>query len=269
MKTLTAIAMAFCVSAQAQMILNSDFEDQSLSCWNTKSGGQANCSPWTYIHHAPITLTQGEFYHSGQGGCATGTKSVKISYTTNETEGAAQYVFAGADTIYNRYWVYFDADFDFGQGMKIGRVRGINGSGGADFDVLLVASSGAPAIQCGKTDNASLYLAKNGTEFAGGPVTAPYNFSRGAWHCVEYKVALNTPYTSSNGAVSISVNGTQIASRNNMQIRTTATKANNIWEGGWYSNNVSGTPAGCSNPYQTSNMYIDDVVISNTPIGCN
>ena len=112
-------------------------------------------------------------------------------------------------------------------------------------------------------------LARNGTEFSGGPVSGPMNFATETWHCVEYKVALNTPYTSSNGSVSISVNGVQIASRNNMQIRTNATKINNIWESGWYSNNVSGTPAGCSNPAQTSNLYIDDVRISKSPIGCN
>jgi hypothetical protein len=267
MKTISAIALSLCVSAQAQVIFNSDFEDQTLSCWNTKSGGQANCSPWTYIHHAPITLTQGEIYHTGN--CATGTKSVKISYDSNETEGAAQYVFAGADTIYNRYWIYFDAGFDFAQGMKIGRVRGINGGGGTDFDIILTTNSGAPAIQCGQNDNVNIYLAKNGTEFAGGPLSAPFNFTRQTWHCVEYKIALNTPYTSSNGSIAISVNGSQIASRSSMQIRTTATKANNIWEGGWYSNGVSGTPAGCSHPSQNSRLYIDDVVISKAPIGCN
>jgi hypothetical protein len=250
----------------SQVFLNTDFESETLECWNgnrtaTSSNG-AGCGPFKSIGFAPFSLGQNGITHSG-------SKAIDITYAKNE-EMAGTNVGISADSVNVRAWYYFEPGFDFGQGMKIGRVSSFNNAKQMnDVDIILEVRSSGGKSQCGVTDMADVGLFFNGAPkgYDWGNSAAAMSFQRGRWYAVEYQVVLNNPGRS-DGAVRLWVDGQQVAARTGLNIRGTAgmdSKLNTVKIGGWYSNGANGNS--CANPAQASRMHMDDVAIATSYIG--
>jgi polysaccharide lyase-like protein len=261
-----AVIAAVDPSQASKVFLNSDFESESLECWNgnrtaTSSNG-AGCGQFKSIGFIPFALGQNGITHSG-------SKAIDITYSKNE-EMAGTNVGISADSVNVRAWYYFEPGFDFGQGMKIGRVSSFNGAKQLnDMDIILAVRSSGSGNQCGVTDMADVGLFFNGAPkgYDWGNAAANVSFQRGRWYAVEYQVVLNNPGRS-DGAVRLWVDGQQVAARAGLNIRGTAgmdSKLNTVKIGGWYSNGANGNS--CKNPSQPSILHMDDVAIATSYIG--
>lgn len=253
-------------STASKVFLNSDFEGESLECWNgnrtaTSSNG-AGCGEFKSIGFTPFALAQDGITHSG-------TKAIDITYSKNEEMGGTN-VAISADSVNVRAWYYFEPGFDFGQGMKIGRVSSFNKANQLnDVDIILEVRSSGGKNQCGVTDMADVGLFFNGAPkgYDWGNAAANISFERGRWYAVEYQVVLNNPGRS-DGAVRLWVDGRQVAARTGLNIRGTAgmdAKLNTVKIGGWYSNGANGNS--CAHPHQPSKLHMDDVAIATSFIG--
>lgn len=249
---------------EAAIYLNTDFEGEDPSCWDNRVNGfnRAGCGKFKGIGSHPMAL-------STSGISRTGSKALRITYAANEEAGGSN-VGVNADTINVRAYYYFDQGFDFGQGMKIGRVQSFNESTQMnDVDVILQCRSVNGANQCGVTDMYQLGLHYNGRPLGSdwGAVSANVSFQRNRWYAVEYQVIMNTPGMS-DGIGRMWVDGQLVGERTNLRIRGnfgTGVKLNTVRVGGWYSNGAGGNS--CANPSQPSRIYMDDVVIAKGYIG--
>ena len=250
----------------SSVFLNADFEDQSVACWNgnrtVTSANRTGCGPFTSIGFTPFSLTETGIARSGK-------KAIAITYKKNEEAGGTN-VAINTDSVNVRAYYYFEPGFDFGQGIKIGRVSSFNSAKQVnDVDIILEVRSAQGGNQCGVTDMADVGVFFNGAPKGSdwGNVAANMKFERGRWYAVEYQVVMNAP-GKSNGAVRLWVDGVQVAQRENMRIRGSLgaeAKLNTVKVGGWYSNGAKGNS--CRNPSQPSTLHMDDVAIATSYIG--
>jgi hypothetical protein len=244
--------------------LASDLEEQDQACWDNRLAGfnRAGCGPFHGIGSFPLALAADGVAHSGK-------KAMRITYAANEELGGSN-VGILADTVNVRTYFYFDEGFDFGQGMKIGRVQSFNAASQMnDIDVILQCRSVNGADQCGVTDMYQLGLHYNGRPLNSdwGAVSADVKFERAKWYAVEYQVILNTPGRS-DGIGRMWVDGKLVGERKDLRIRGTFgsdVKLNTVRVGGWYSNGGGGNA--CANPSKPSRLYMDDVAIAKGYIG--
>ncbi len=249
----------------ASILLATDLEDQSTACWNNRnSSGMSlsSCGVFSSIGFNPFALVEGAISHSGN-------KSIRITYTKNE-DAAGTNVSISADSVNVRSYYYFDQGFDFGQGMKIGRVSSFNTAAQVnDVDIIMECRSSGSVNQCGATDMRDLGLYFNGAPKGSdwGNVSADISLQRGRWYAIEYQVVLNTP-GQSDGTVRLWVDGVKLAERSNLRIRGSLgsnVKLNTVKIGGWYSNGANSNS--CPNPSAPSRIYMDDIVIAKSFIG--
>lgn len=247
------------------LLLATDLEDESTDCWNgnrtDKTANPAGCGDFKSIGFRPFSLAENGIAHSGR-------KAIDITYARNEEVGGTN-VGISAEAVNVRAYYYFEPGFDFGQGMKIGRVSSFNASTQKnDVDIILEARS-AKGNQCGVTDMRDVGLFFNGAPKGSdwGNVASTMSFERGRWYSLEYQVVLNTP-GKADGIVRLWVDGVQVAEKTNLKIRGKMgheVKLNTVKIGGWYSNGAGGNS--CANPSQPARMHMDDIVISKSYIG--
>ena len=246
-------------------VLKSDLEDQSASCWGSRNGSGyalASCGIWKGIGGNGARLAEGQTRRSGN-------KSLALTFVKNEDVAGASLPVHG-EVINVRAWYQFATGFDFGQGVKIGRISSFNSKTQMnDIDIILTARSSGSADQCGLTDMSDMGLFFNGRPvgYDWGNITANREFERGRWYAIEYQVALNTP-GKRDGSVKIWIDGTLAASKTGINIRGNGgseVKLNTLRIGGWYSNSANGN--GCSSPSQPSTLYVDDVAVGGGYIG--
>ncbi|MDB5105264.1 MAG: alyA7 [Fibrobacteres bacterium] len=244
---------------------NADLEDQDAGCWGDRAAdGYARnpCGNWGAIGPAAALLADGQASHSGN-------KSLRVTFDKNESRGGAT-LSLSADAVHVRAWYYFASDFDFGQGIKVGRIRSFNHATQAnDIDIIMTVRSSGDADQCGLTDMADLGLFYNGKPagYDWGHLIVPVKFARGRWYAVEYAVTLNTP-GAKDGSVRVWVDGKEMGSKEGLNLRGKAgadTKLNKIMLGGWYSN--SALRNDCADPYKPSTFYMDDIAVGSDFLG--
>jgi hypothetical protein len=249
------------------ILWKTDLEDQSSSCWGARnSSGYATstCGEWGSIGTFGAKLAENGIRRSG-------TKSLSFTYAKNEDVAGAG-VTLSANVVNLRAYYYFAPGFDFGQGQKIARFQSFNETTQMnDVDIVATVRSKGGTNQCGTNDMFDMGIFFNGRPvgFDWGNATATVAFQRGRWYAVEFQVFLNTPGMS-NGSVKIWVDGVQVGSKSNINIRGTGgstVKLNRVRVGGWYSNAANGNT--CPNPAQASTMYVDDVAVSTQYIGLN
>jgi hypothetical protein len=239
--------------------LQSDLEDQSAACWSARAG---SCGPWSGIGGVGAQLAVGRASHSG-------TKSIAVTFSRNE-EVAGASLPLDAEVVNVRAWYNFSSGFDFGQGVKIGRVSAFNSSTQLnDIDIILAVRSSGSVNQCGVTDMSDLSLLFNGRPvgFDWGSITHYRGFQRDRWYAVEYQVKLNTP-GQRDGSVKVWVDGVLAAQKTGINIRGNGGKGvrlNRLRIGGWYSNGANGNS--CTSPSQPSTMFVDDVAVGADFIG--
>ena len=247
------------------LLFNSDLENEDPGCWADRlASGNARkpCGHWGAIGPSGALLSADGPGHSGK-------KSLRVTFDRNESRGGAT-LSLSADAAHVRAWYRFDADFDFGQGIKIGRIRSFNPATETnDIDIIMTVRSSGDADQCGKTDMADLGLFYNGKPagYDWGHLIVPIRFERERWYAVEYAVALNTP-GKKDGSIRIWVDGEPSGARDGIDFRGkagTETKLNKIMLGGWYSNSALGNA--CADPFKPSTLHIDDVAVSSDFIG--
>ena len=245
----------------------SDLEDQTSTCWGPRnSSGYVTtaCGEWGGMGSWGAKLSENGISHSG-------TKSMAFTYAKNEDVAGASLTLS-ANVVDVRGYYYFAPGYDFGQGVKIGRVQSFNETTQLnDVDIVVAVRSRNGSGQCGTTDMADMGILFNGRPvgFDWGSLTLPMNFQRGRWYEMEYQVFLNTPGMH-DGWVKIWVDGVQVGTKTGLNIRGNGgwtVKLNRIRVGGWYSNSAYSNP--CPNPAQASTMYVDDVAVSTQYIGPN
>jgi hypothetical protein len=237
-----------------------DLEEEDPGCWDDRlASGYAKkpCGNWGAIGPMGAGLAVG-------GVSRSGGKSLKVTFDKNESRAGAT-LSMSSDVVHVRAWYNFSDGFDFGQGIKVGRIRSYNHATQTnDIDIIMTVRSSGDADQCGLTDMKDLGLFYNGKPagYDWGHLIVPARFERGRWYAVEYRVELNSP-GSKNGSVKIWVDGKLLGSKDGLNLRGkagSATLLNKIMLGGWYSNSALGN-AGCADPSQPSTVYIDDVAV--------
>lgn len=249
----------------SSLLLRTGFEEENQACWeNRLASGFATgpCGFWSDIGPAETRLTAGSTARSGR-------KSLEVAFPKNESRGGAT-LSLFADRVNVRAYFRFSKGFDFGQGVKVGRVRAFNRETQVnDIDIVLVARSASGIDQCGIDDMADLGLYYNGRPvgFDWGHIIVPMRFERDRWYAVEYQVILNTP-GASDGSVRLWVDGRQVGAEAGINLRGkggAAVKLNKIMLGGWYSN--GGAKNSCPNPAGNSIYAMDDVAVGTDFIG--
>lgn len=277
---LTAITLAMALSgaSHAQMLFSSGFEDQAYSCWgNRNSNGsvRTSCGALQDILYWPAQLTGYGWF---------GFKQIEFTYETNEDDGRVSVAITPPqDVLYVRAYYIFHGQFDFPQGLKLGKVKGPAYGCCSDnekFDVVLQSQSEFydPVNNPGFTQqglNQNKYLGMfDNNPFSGyqwDEVKAEQPFQPGHPYCIEYMVALNTP-GQSDGQIQVWVDGVSIASANNRNIRPRSDwHIDEVRFGGNYSN-AKGPDQNHPNPYPDpayASIYdLDEVAISTARIGC-
>lgn len=249
----------------SSLLFRTGFEDEDQACWDNRlASGMAKgpCGHWSDIGPSETRLTAGP-------GVRAGRKSLDVTFLKDESRGGAT-LSLFADRVNVRAYFRFAKGFDFGQGIKVGRVRAYNRETQAnDIDIVLVVRSATKADQCGIDDMADLGLYYNGRPvgYDWGHIIAPMKFERDRWYAVEYQVILNTP-GAADGSVRLWVDGRQVAMEEKINLRGKAgaeTKLNKIMLGGWYSNGGSKNP--CPDPDGPSVFSMDDVAVGTEYIG--
>jgi hypothetical protein len=247
-------------------LFRSDFEGEDPACWGDRSESgyaKAPCGNWGAIGPAGALLMEDETARSG-------AKSLQVTFDRNESRGGAT-LSLSADVAHVRAWYRFGEGFDFGQGIKVGRIRSFNhATQENDIDIIMTVRSSGDTAQCGTTDMADLGLFYNGKPegYDWGHLIAPVRFERNRWYAVEYAVALNDPGTA-NGSIRLWVDGREVGSREGLNLRGKAgpaVKLNKIMLGGWYSNGALGN-ADCADPFTPSTFRMDDVAVGSGYIG--
>ncbi len=166
----------------------------------------------------------------------------------------------------------FGADFDFGQGQKILRLRAFNVGGGVnywDFIAQITSVGNSNPGQAGTNDSYQITVARNG-----GSTWGTYNktITREQWYTFQYRYFLNSAQGVADGIFQMWLDGVQIFNITNLDLIGAATWNNTInrvlW-GGWYSNGAGGNPDSAPSPspakYQIRNAYRSTAYISDTP----
>lgn len=248
----------------AGRLLDTDLDGEDAACWGARNAsGYAtrSCGPWGSIGSAGAQLV------SGKG--REGSKAMQVTFGTNEDVAGAG-LNLSADVVNVRAWYNFAEGFDFGQGVKIGRVSSFNEATQVnDIDMVMTVRSAQSSQQCGLTDMSDMGIFFNGKPvgYDWGSIGSGVKFQRGRWYAIEYQVRLNAP-GQSNGSVKLWVDGSLVASKEGINIRGKAgadVKLNRIRVGGWYSNGANG--ASCKNPSQASTLHIDDVAVGSDYLG--
>ncbi len=252
-------------SGPGSLLFDSDLDSEDAACWddrNTSGYARSACGPWGSIGSAGAKLA------AGRG--RDGSSALQVTFSRNEEVGGASLALS-SDVVNVRAYYNFSEGFDFGQGVKIGRISSFNESTQKnDVDIIMTVRSPQGGNQCGTTDMADMGLFFNGkpTGYDWGSAGTAVRFERGRWYAVEYQVKLNTPGMK-DGSVKLWVDGNLAVSREGLNIRGTGgsdVKLNRLRIGGWYSNGANGN-AGCAGPSQASTMHIDDVAVGGEFIG--
>jgi hypothetical protein len=247
------------------LLYRGDLEDEDAGCWSDRlaSGfAKTPCGHWGGIGSLGARLSEGETSRSG-------SKSLAVTFDKNESRGGAT-LSLSADVVHVRAWYNFAEGFDFGQGIKVGRIRSYNHATQTnDVDIIMTVRSSGDADQCGLTDMADLGLFYNGKPagYDWGHLIVPIRFDRGRWYAVEYRVALNAP-GAKDGSIKVWVDGELLGTRDGLNLRGKAgaeTQLNKIMLGGWYSNSALGNE--CADPHDSSTVYIDDVAVGTDFLG--
>lgn len=246
-------------------VFRTGFEDASAECWgdrNPDGWARSPCGHWGGIGPWGALLAT-----DGTG--RNGAKSLRVTYDRNESRGGATLALS-ADTVHVRAYYRFADGFDFGQGVKVGRIRCFNHETQEnDIDIIMTVRSSGDEGQCGRTDMSDLGLFYNGRP-AGrdwGHLIVPFRFERSRWYAVEYEVDLNAPGRS-DGKVALWIDGRLQGEMAGLAIRGPAesgSRLNLIQLGGWYSNSALGNP--CVDPSEASVLSIDDVAVGSGYIG--
>jgi hypothetical protein len=249
------------------VLFRTDLELESATCWNSgrNSSGYAPtaCGEWGSIGAWGSKLSE-------WGTRRSGSKSMSFTFNKNEDVAGAGLTLS-ANVVNVRAYYNFAPGFDFGQGVKIGRVSSFNEATQVnDIDIVMTVRSAGGTNQCGTTDMTDMGLFFNGRPigFDWGNITSTRRFERGRWYAIEYQVFLNTPGLR-DGWVKIWVDGVLAAQKTGINIRGnggSTVKLNRIRLGGWYSNSAYSNYS-CANPAQASTVYIDDVAVGTWDIG--
>lgn len=243
-----------------------DLEDEDPGCWDDRlvSGyARKPCGHWGAIGPIGAALSVGGISRSGG-------KALQVTFEKNEGRAGAT-LSMSSDVVHVRAYYNFAEGFDFGQGIKVGRIRSFNhATQSNDIDIIMTVRSSGDADQCGLTDMADLGLFYNGKPagYDWGHLIAPVRFERGRWYAVEYRVALNSP-GAKDGSVKVWVDGKLLGSKEGLNLRGKAgsgTLLNKVMLGGWYSNSALGNGA-CADPSQASTVHIDDVAVGSKFLG--
>jgi hypothetical protein len=252
-------------SGPGNLLFDTDLDSEDAACWddrNTSGYARSACGAWGSIGSAGAKLA------AGRG--RDGSSALQVTFSKNEEVGGASLALS-ADVVNVRAYYNFSEGFDFGQGVKIGRISSFNeATQKNDVDIIMTVRSPQGGNQCGLTDMADLGLFFNGkpTGYDWGSAGSATRFERGRWYAVEYQVKLNTPGMK-DGSVKLWVDGSLVASKEGLNIRGTGgndVKLNRLRIGGWYSNGAHGN-SGCASPSQASTMHIDDVAVGADFIG--
>ena len=256
------------LSGIGPVLFRTDLEDQASTCWgarNTSGYAVTSCGEWGSIGTWGSKLMINSWRRSG-------AKSMAFTFAKNEDVAGAGLALS-ANVVNVRAWYNFASGFDFGQGVKIGRISSFNEATQMnDIDMVMTVRSSGSVNQCGTTNMSDLGLFFNGRPvgYDWGNITAAKSFERGRWYSIEYQVFLNTPGVK-DGWVKLWVDGVQVAAKTGLNIRGNGgygVKLNRIRVGGWYSNSANGNSS-CANPSQASTMYVDDVAVGTAYIGPN
>ncbi len=241
-----------------------DFENDDSTCWASRPNGDENsagCGGFTNIGKG---RANGSINCEGRFGIAhSGTHSVRITYTNNEDESRFRRNHIDRDSVFARFWVYFDPNYDHAFGEKFFRAFSLDSSTGTLYwDIIFYLRS---ATQTGGKDNmASITGEPNGGSGSFG--TANIAFPRGVWFEVAFKIRMNTP-GGKDGQVTVWYNNAVIlASTGLSNMRTSSRgggynyltdnhKITSISYGGWYSNGATGAPN------IPAVKYLDDVCV--------
>jgi len=255
------------LTGNGPVLFRSDLEDQNSSCWGSRSSSgyaRTACGEWGSIGSWNSKLTDGGVRRSG-------SKAMSFTFSKNE-EVAGASLLLSANVVNVRAYYNFAPGYDFGQGVKIGRVSSFNEATQMnDIDVIMTVRSSGSVNQCGVTNMKDMGLFFNGRPvgFDWGNISSTRTFERGRWYAIEYQVFLNTPGVR-NGWVKLWVDGVQVASKTGLNLRGNGgynVKLNRVRVGGWYSNSAKSNS--CPNPSQPSTMHVDDVAVGTAYIGPN
>lgn len=257
-----ALLLSFPIAVNAAVLFRSDFEAEDPVCWllrDLDGYSPLGCNGWVDLGGKSVSLAVNEVNHSG-------TKSMKVIFSSNEQRGGAERPVVNASHIFVRFYDYYKENFDFAAGMKTSRIRSFNGNIN-NYDIVLYSSAqNSGGNYCGISDMTNLNIAYNGGPSDWGDLFTNPGMVRGRWYSVETEVKLNTPGLS-DGEVRIYVNGVKTGEKKNINIRgNLQSTINRILIGGWYSNGAAGTNP-CPNPESPSVRYIDDVIIADSYIG--
>lgn len=252
-----------------QVLFTSNFESEDSTCWGQRpdSGGWNfnGCGGFVNIGQGDsVGLARNERARSGKN-------SLRVRFRRNEDYGGAELSIDETSHVFTRYYDYYGADFDFGAGVKLHRLRSFNGTQGINnFDILLISSAQASDGRhnfSGRNEMSSIRIGSNdaNTNWSSGDYR--FSFQRERWYCVETEIKLNDP-GASNGIVRIWIDGNLVIDRSSLPIRAGLTnKINLLLFGGWYSN-ADGGRNPQPDPAKASVRYIDDIAVGTGRIGC-
>jgi len=273
------LVLVFASPSHSATILSENFDVSAVSgtsaCWVSRpnAGGTENttgCGNFAPISEPAYSTPRATMRLDTTGPAHSGARSVYISYPKDEALAYAQHNLpAGTDHIFFTQWVYFDANFDFALGQKMGRIDiwdSINDVSLSSFIIVVYCANCGSGLNDGiQNDMGGITFNKNGGEnygYADGVV-----FTRGTWYKVEMEIKLNTP-SSSNGEARLWVNDSLVASRTGMggtDMRPSGgdTRSMSFLRiGGWDSNSSS-------DPYPSAMIYWTDDVCLDDAARCN
>ncbi|MEO6097400.1 MAG: polysaccharide lyase [Fibrobacteria bacterium] len=228
-----------------------DFESADSACWASRPNGDENskgCGGLTNIGKGGASDI---INRSGRFGVAhSGSRTARIVYTRNEDESRMRRNHINSDSVFARFWVYFDPNYDHAFGEKFFRANSIDSATGTLYwDMIFYLRNSTQTS--GKDNMASITGEPNGGSGSFG--TANISFPRGVWFEVAFKIRMNTP-GGHDGEVSIWYNDAMILNSKGLSNMRTSSRGNgynhltdnhkitSISYGGWYSNGSGGAP---------------------------
>lgn len=239
-----------------------DFETADSACWASRPNGDENskgCGGFTNIGKGSASQI---INRTGRFGVAhSGSRAARIVYTANEEESRMRRNHINSDSVFARFWVYFDPNYDHAFGEKFFRANSIDSATGTLYwDMIFYLRNSTQTS--GRDNMASITGEPNGG--SGDFGTASISFPRGVWFEVAFKIRMNTP-GGHDGEVSIWYNDAMILNSKGLSNMRTSSRGNGynhltdnhkistISYGGWYSNGSGGAPN------VPAIKYIDDV----------
>jgi hypothetical protein len=246
----------------AGLPFSDDFETADSACWASRPNGDENsrgCGGFTNIGKGGASEI---INRAGRFGVAhSGSRTARNVYTRNEDESRMRRNHINSDSVFARFWVYFDPNYDHGFGEKFFRANSIDSSTGTLYwDIIFYLRNSTQTS--GKDNMASITGEPNGGSGSFG--SASISFPRGVWFEMAFKIRMNTP-GGRDGEVSIWYNDTMILNSKGLSNMRTSSRGNgynhltdnhkitSISYGGWYSNGSGGAPS------VPAIKYLDDV----------